>query len=129
MLVIKLVAVALGGSAGAVLRYTLSEWAQRRVQGNFPAGTLLVNVLGCLVIGALMSLVQARQEALSANMRLFLSVGLLGSLTTFSTFGYQTFELAEAGEGAQALANVGANLALGLAAVAGARVVVLRLFG
>lgn len=126
---IKLVAVALGGSAGAVLRYTLSEWAQRRVQGNFPAGTLLVNVLGCLVIGALMSLVQARQEALSANMRLFLSVGLLGSLTTFSTFGYQTFELAEAGEGAQALANVGANLALGLAAVAGARVVVLRLFG
>jgi CrcB protein len=113
----KLLWVALGGGLGSVLRYVVSgavqDWSGR---ADFPAGTLAVNVLGCLVIGLLSQLAEAR-GALSPEARAFLIVGALGGFTTFSSFGNETMNLWRDGQGGLALGNVGAQLVLGLGAV------------
>lgn len=95
-------------------RYGVGQLIARR--GGFPWATLLVNVLGCLVLGALMVWV-ARTDDLAPRVRAFVGVGLLGSLTTFSTFGVETVELAREGHTGGALLNVALNLGVGLAAV------------
>lgn len=107
-----LLAVACGGSVGALLRYSLSGWVVKR----FPLGTLAVNVAGCLLIGLIVGSLQ-HQNWLSPAWRHFLVMGVLGSLTTFSTFGYQSVELATEGAYSLAALNVLANLVIGLAAV------------
>ena len=109
--------VGVGGFVGAALRYALSSFVHARYAGAFPAGTLLVNVLGCFLAGALWTLVEER-ELLSEGARLLVGVGLLGSLTTFSAFSQETFALLRDGELRFALLSVGANLAVGLLAVA-----------
>ena len=114
---LKLLVIGLGGSVGAITRYGLSGLAARYFQDHFPWGTLLVNGLGCLGIGAMMSLVEHRQ-LFSSELRLFLSIGFLGSLTTFSTMGYETLELLRDGNFRLAIGNVTANCFLGLGAVA-----------
>ena len=108
--------VGVGGFLGSILRYWLSGLAHRWVQDAFPAGTLLVNVLGCLAVGAFWGLVEYR-EFFSPETRLFVTVGILGGLTTFSAFGYETFALLHDREYWGALANVGANVLAGIAAV------------
>lgn len=113
---VKLLVIGLGGFVGAIARYLLSGLVHRQFNSSFPAGTLFVNVLGCLVMGALMALVEDHQ-LLTPPMRMFLMVGLLGSLTTFSTFGYETLELMRDGNWPATLANVAANVVLGLSAV------------
>jgi CrcB protein len=111
-----LLAVGLGGFLGATLRHGAATLVQRRFGAAFPWSTLLVNVLGCLLVGALLGLAVRRD--MEETTRLFLVVGLLGSFTTFSTFGHDTLVLwAEAGPG-RALWNVLGHLVLGLAAVA-----------
>jgi CrcB protein len=113
---LKLLVIGLGGFVGAIARYVLSGLVHRQFNSSFPAGTLLVNVLGCLAMGGLMALVEDRQ-LLTPAARMFLMVGLLGSLTTFSTFGYETMELMRDGNWPGSFANVTANVALGMAAV------------
>lgn len=113
----KLLWIGLGGCAGSILRYLVAGWAQESSRSaSFPYGTLAVNVLGCLAIGALSQLADAR-GVFSAETRLFLFVGLLGGFTTFSTFGYETLNLARDGEMLAALLNVTANVVLCLLAV------------
>jgi len=112
----RLLAVGLGGFLGAILRYWLSSVLLERFRGAFPLGTLAVNVLGCFAIGVLWGWVE-EQRALSEHARLFLSVGLLGGLTTFSTFGLETVTLWRDGEESLALGSIAANLSLGLGAV------------
>lgn len=109
-------AVGCGGFVGAILRYVITGILQKRFPHFTPAGTLAVNVLGCLLIGVLMAIVVQRPE-FSQNLRLFLITGILGSLTTFSTFGYETVELLREEEYRVTFWNVAANLALGLPAV------------
>ena len=104
-------------------RYGISGWVHRRVEGPFPAGTLAVNVVGCLAIGVLMHLVEDRQLLAPAT-RLFLMVGILGALTTFSTFGYETVELLRDGETRLAVASMAANVILGIGAVLAGRALV-----
>lgn len=112
----KLLIIGLGGFVGAVSRYSLSGLVHRYASDAFPAGTLVVNVLGCLLIGATMCLVEERQ-LLTPNARLFVLIGLLGSFTTFSTVGYETFEFLRAADVRMALVNAGANMLVGVAAV------------
>ena len=111
----EIAAVAAGGCVGAVLRLLVNDWAVRMVPRHPAAGTLAVNVLGCFAIGAAMVWLEPRDAR--HPMRLLLVTGLLGSLTTFSTFGHQTVELARAGSTRMAAANVAANVVLGVAAV------------
>jgi CrcB protein len=109
--------VGIGGFLGSILRYWLSGVAQRWILGGFPIGTFFVNFLGCLAIGVLWSLIDYRQW-FTPELRIFLTVGILGGFTTFSAFGYETFVLMRDQEYWQALANVLANVVGGTAAVA-----------
>jgi CrcB protein len=115
--VLKLLVIGCGGFLGAVLRYLVSGLVQN-LSGSirFPFGTLAVNVIGCLLIGLLVYLVETR-SMLSVTVRMFVFIGLLGSFTTFSTFGNETLELLRDSKTTLALLNAGAQLILGLAAV------------
>ena len=109
----NILAVAAGGSVGAVARYLLTLGVQRMVPEKLAAaGTLFVNVLGCLLIGIMMALVE--RDAVSPTLKLVIVTGLLGSLTTFSTFGFETIELARGGRTTAAVMNILLNLAIGL---------------
>ncbi len=109
---LKIIVVAVGGSIGAAARYIVSTWAAGRFGGDFPYGTLIVNVVGCFIIGAFMVLVTERVIA-NPYWRLLVAVGFVGGLTTFSSFGYETFKLLEDAEFQWALYNLLANFILG----------------
>jgi len=96
-IVLRLFSIGLGGFIGAVLRYLVSGWVQDR-SGSiaFPFGTLSVNLIGCFIIGLLTFLVETR-SFFSVETRTFLFIGLLGSFTTFSTFGNETLVLIRGG--------------------------------
>ena len=109
--------VALGGAIGSVARYKFGGFALHHTQSwNFPVSTFSVNVIGCFVIGVLTYLAEAR-GLFSAELRVFLVIGILGGFTTFSSFGNDTVNLWRAGREGRALLNVGAQLLLGLGAV------------
>jgi fluoride exporter len=107
--------VALGGAMGALARYGISSALHARFV-TFPLGTLAVNTLGCLLIGMLMYFAIDR-PAISPHLRLFLMVGFLGAMTTFSSFGYETLGLLRQGHSLLAFLNIAGNLVLSLAAV------------
>ena len=115
-MIFKLLIIGAGGFVGAIGRYTISGFVHRLTGSTFPVGTLAVNVAGCFLLGALMQLVTT-DGAFSPNMRLFLTIGLLGAFTTFSTFGYETLALIDAGDFLHAGLNILYNVVLGLAAV------------
>ena len=109
--------VALGGAFGSVSRYLLGTWIQSVSKSiDFPFGTLTVNLIGCFVIGFLSQLAEARGVFVS-EARAFIFIGILGGFTTFSSFGNDTINLLRDGETFNALANVGANVILGLGLV------------
>lgn len=108
----KVLVVAIGGSIGAATRYLVSTWAAERFGSNFPYGTLIVNAVGCFIIGAFMVLVTERAIA-NPYWRLLVAVGFLGGLTTFSSFGYETLKLIEDAQLQWAAYNVLANFIIG----------------
>ena len=108
--------IAAGGAVGATLRYLISGCAQRQTDGLFPVGTLFVNVVGCLIIGLLGALF-AGPHLIREEYRVAVLVGVLGAFTTFSTFGWETFSLLNAGQIRLAVVNVVLSNGVGLAAV------------
>lgn len=109
--------VGAGGFIGSVLRYLASGYVQQSAKSiDFPYGTLAVNVIGCFIIGFLAQLAEDR-GVFTSESRLFVFVGILGGFTTFSSFGNETLNLARESQMMNALANVGANVILGLFAV------------
>ena len=109
--------VGTGGFVGASLRFLISGLVQRLDPlGTFPYGTLSVNVLGCLVIGVLGGLADAR-GVLGPTARLVVVLGVLGGFTTFSTFAYETLALLRDGENLHAAVNVLASVAVSIVAV------------
>lgn len=110
----QVIAVAVGGALGSVLRFGLSSWVQGTTGRAFPYGTLSVNVLGCFVMGVLyVALIERTGYSIwSAG----LLVGVLGGFTTFSAFSMDTMRLMESGLPAQALLNVLASVVLCVAA-------------
>jgi fluoride exporter len=113
----SLLIVALGGAVGSVARFKLSAVILHHTAAwRFPAGTFAVNVLGCLAAGLLAGYA-AKQELLSADVRLLLFTGVLGGFTTFSAFGLETVYLLKRGEFAIAASNVLLSVAAGLAAL------------
>lgn len=111
-----LVLVAVGAAVGAPLRYLTDRWMRTRVGTEFPWGTLAVNVFGSFVLGILAggSLAGAAHGAVSA----LLGTGFCGALTTYSTFGYETVQLATQGARLHALLNTLGNVVAGLLAAA-----------
>jgi CrcB protein len=94
-----------GGGLGAVARYWLSGVVYKFASTQFPYGTMTVNVLGCFLIGFLMSLF-ADRFLINPGLRLFLTLGFLGGFTTFSTLSYETMELFRAGNSVGGIGNV-----------------------
>lgn len=113
MSMILLLAVA--GAAGTLSRYGLGGLAQRITGAGFPYGTLVINVLGCLVIGYIMQ-IAVNTNIIPATARVVVTIGFLGAFTTFSTFSYETVRLLEDGAWVSAMLNIGMNVGLGLAA-------------
>ena len=107
----QLALVAGGGALGALMRYGMGLGMQQWLGRDFPYGTLAVNVLGSLFIGALYVWIVER-AALADEWRLTLMVGVLGSFTTFSSFSLETLQLIEKGAAAAALFNVLLNVSL-----------------
>ncbi len=107
----QIVAVAVGGAAGSLLRFWMSTWVYAVAGRAFPYGTLAVNVLGCLAMGFLFVLFVDR---LSDNVvwRAGILIGVLGGFTTFSTFSIETFNLMEQGEWLKAATNAMGSLVL-----------------
>jgi len=110
-----LAVIALGGAAGAVLRHGAEELLPRDREG-FPWATFLVNVSGCLAIGALMVVIAAWWPR-SRYVRPLLGVGLLGGFTTFSTYALESRDLVAAGAAPTSVLYVVASLGAGLLAV------------
>ncbi len=104
-------AVGMGGFLGCIARYLVGVMVAHLVAAPvLPYATLLVNVVGCLLIGVLSTLAE-RPAGLSPPLHLFLSVGLLGGFTTYSTFGSQTVTLARTGQGCRRIGK-GASTAI-----------------
>jgi CrcB protein len=97
--------IAIFGALGCVSRYYLSGWTYEKLGWGFPWGTLSVNVVGAFIIGLIMEL-GLRGALIPANLRIGLTIGFLGGLTTFSTFSYETFKLLETGRILVAFSNV-----------------------
>lgn len=113
----KVLWVGMGGFVGSSLRYVMSAAVARVLPvAVFPLGTLAVNVLGCLSIGMLSGYAEIN-DVFDPHVRLFLFVGLLGGFTTFSTFGFETFTLANGDSMPKAIATVLLHVAIGLGAV------------
>jgi fluoride exporter len=108
---------ALGGAIGATLRYGVGRFVQDALnRAEFPYNTVLINVVGCLVFGIIIGLVD-EGRSISPEQRTFMLVGILGGFTTFSTFGYETFAFLRDGQLILALLNVGLQVVLGIAGV------------
>jgi fluoride exporter len=114
---LKWIFIAAGGALGSVLRYAVQGWVGQQIAGrSFPIGTIVVNISGCLIIGLLAGFFDGPQ-LVPEEYRLGLLIGVLGGYTTFSSFGLETFRLANDGEFFLALANVLVSCVVGLAAV------------
>jgi CrcB protein len=109
--------VGVGGFIGSILRYAVSGYVQQWTKSvDFPYGTLAANFIGCFVIGLLSQLAETH-GVFTAESRAFVFVGVLGGFTTFSSFGNETMNLLLEGERLLALANITAQVVLGLSAV------------
>ena len=108
--------VALGSGIGGMLRYYISDFVQKNLSSLFPYGTLTVNVVGSFIIGFVLFYLDSL-KLISSEMRLFLTVGLCGGLTTFSTFSFETVKLIQDSEYYMAGTNVLLNVFLTLLAV------------
>ncbi len=107
----RFIYICLGGAIGTGLRYLTSGVAARWLGADFPYGTLIVNVVGSFLIG-LIQQVGTASLLIPETTRLFLTVGIMGGLTTYSSFSYETVRLVEIGAWGQAWVNVLVTTAL-----------------
>ena len=118
---IEIAAVSLGGAVGASLRYGAGRTLHVLLREHtlaLPAATLLVNILGCLAIGAVLPwLLEREADGAATHVRLLLVVGFLGGLTTYSAFGFEAIALWREGRSGVALGYVALHLVLGFVAV------------
>lgn len=113
----KIFYVGIGGFIGASLRYVISMHSSKLFGTQLPYGTLIVNVLGGILIGIIMEL-SLTTEMISPDLKLFLTTGILGGLTTFSTFSYETVSFFNNGSYMLGALNACLNLFLSFTGVA-----------
>lgn len=105
-----------GGAVGSVLRYYSGQFISKNYPSQIPLGTLIVNLLGCLLIGILLGYF-AKNQGLSNEWKLLLITGFCGGYTTFSTFAAENITLIQNQQVSQAILYIGLSVLLGLAAV------------
>ena len=107
----------IGGFFGTILRYLLNIFIYQIIDyPGFPYGTLIINLLGCLLIGVIAGFSESR-ITLTPELRIFFQIGMLGGFTTFSTFGYETFRLLQEGQLFFAILNISFQVVVGILAV------------
>jgi len=121
-----ILAVAAGGAIGATLRFLISTGMHKWLGGGFPYGTLTVNVLGSFLIGFLFVYFE---QTIAPLQKALLVTGMLGALTTFSTFSLESLLILQDGLVLKALLNMGINLLFCLLATAGGMALFHRLYG
>jgi len=108
--------ICLAGALGTGARYLVGLWAGHRFGASFPYGTLLVNVVGCFLIAAVAQTAM-NVATFPVTLRLALTTGFMGGLTTYSSFAFETTNLAQVGARGPALVNFGVTTAACFAAV------------
>lgn len=121
-----LLAVGTGGFVGAVLRFVISTYIQKGSGIGFPVGTLSVNIIGSLIIGFL---ILYFEQIIAPVQKAFLITGMLGALTTFSTFSYETVAMLQGSLYMRALSNVFVNVLLTLSATILGMILFKKLYG
>ena len=101
------------GATGTLARYGLDGWIQYRVGARFPAGTLAINLIGCLLLGVIGEF-SLNHISVPPDWRIGLTIGLMGGFTTFSTFGWDTVRMLNDGEWLKAVVYVGASVLGGI---------------
>jgi len=116
---IKIAMVGLGGGMGAICRFMVYELCLSMAKDAWlPRGTIIVNVLGCFIIGLLGGIAETR-DVFSPDMRALIFIGFLGGFTTFSTFGFELFVFIRNGQTGLAVLNIVLQLTFGLLGVWG----------
>ncbi|MCG8565373.1 MAG: fluoride efflux transporter CrcB [Desulfobacterales bacterium] len=114
---VKALMVGMGGFAGSICRYLVYEASYLMFNNAWlPYATLVVNIVGCLIIGFLGGMSEIRQ-IFSPELRALVFIGFLGGFTTFSTFGFEIYTMMANGRMVAALTTIGLHLVLGVAAV------------
>jgi len=106
---LTIIVVASGGAIGATLRLFINSLVNKHFVHALPLGTLAVNLLGSLLIGVLFAYFHLN-TSLSPHLKTFMVTGILGALTTYSTFAIESFFLLESGHYTQAFANMALNV-------------------
>jgi fluoride exporter len=101
----QLLWISLGGALGTGSRYLIGLWAERTWGAGFPFATLIVNVVGSFLLAAVTYL-GLEAQAIAQPLRLFLTVGVMGGLTTYSSFNFETLRLVQSGQWSMAVTNV-----------------------
>jgi fluoride exporter len=113
-------AVMIGGAIGSALRFAMSTWIAEASHSTFPWGTLAVNILGSLVIGLFTGLTGPDGPLLVSPVgRAFVTIGIIGGFTTFSSFSFQTMLLLQDGQWFPAVGNILSSVVLCLVATGG----------
>jgi CrcB protein len=119
----KLLLLMLAGGLGTLARFSLSEFVHRFDNSGFPSGTLVVNLLGCFIVGLIWALIEQKINVSQAT-RIIILIGFMGAFTTFSSYILETSQLMQNGEWLKAVLNFGlgnvggfAALLLGISAV------------
>ena len=113
-----ILSIALGGALGAVSRHLLAERLQHVFGSGFPSGIMIVNILGSFLMGLMISLFATKMNV-SQEMRAFVTVGLLGGFTTFSTFSMETVLLIERGQAGLAMGYAAGSVLLAIGGLLG----------
>ncbi|WP_456403329.1 fluoride efflux transporter CrcB [Hydrogenimonas sp.] len=121
-----LLAIGAGGFIGAVLRFLVSGWVQRLSPSLFPVGTLSVNIVGSFIIGFA---VLYFENVIAPHQKALVITGILGALTTFSTFSLETVTMLQGGLWGRAAANVVLNASLCITATIAGMMLFKRLYG
>ena len=121
-----ILSVGAGGFVGAVLRFLISGWVQKATGAFFPVGTLAVNVLGSFIIGFLALYFE---HVIAPHQKALLVTGMLGALTTFSTFSLETVTMLQSGLWSRAVANVTLNALLCIAATVAGMTLFKKIYG
>ncbi len=109
----KLIYLSLAGAVGTLARYWLGGLVQKNISIGFPFGTVVVNIVGCLLFGLLWAIMENRL-ALGGQMRIIVFVGFFGAFTTFSSFMFETVQLLDESQWFWAAGNIIMQNALGV---------------